>query len=161
MGSSTGLLAYARGALPLVVLGQEAGGKAGRMRPGWIGGILHTLGPMDPPEVGPRRSPGLSGPEVHGLVHPVIPRGRPCALFPARPGLRYRCSRLYTTTSWGGAGWLRHGVGSRGPSVLGWVPRPGGRVLGWVLTWGLSWDGYPDLGSRLPLGGGSRSRSRR
>ena len=36
---------------------------------------------------------------------------------------------------------------------VGWVPRPGGRVLGWVLTWGLSWDGYPDLGSRLPLGG--------
>ena len=32
-------------------------------------------------------------------------------------------------------------------------PDLGGRVLGWVLTWGLSWDGYPDLGSRLPLGG--------
>ena len=40
---------------------------------------------MAPPEVGPRRSPGLSGPEeVHGLVHPVIPSGRPCALFPAK-----------------------------------------------------------------------------
>ena len=48
MGSSTGLLAYARGALPLVVLGQEAGGKAGRMRPGGLGGILHTLDTYGP-----------------------------------------------------------------------------------------------------------------
>ena len=100
---------------------------------------------MDPPYGGPKGSPGLSGPEVHGLVHPVIPSGRPGALFPARRGLRYRCSRLYTTTSWealsGYASWMG-------------TPTWGGRVLGWVLTWGLSWDGYPDLGSRLPLGVG-------
>ena len=49
---------------------------------------------MDPPYGGPKGSPGLSGPEVHGLVHPVIPSGRPCALFPARRGLRY-CVRSY------------------------------------------------------------------
>ena len=38
-----------RGALPLVPLGQAVAGKAGRMRPRGLGGILHTLGPMDPP----------------------------------------------------------------------------------------------------------------
>ena len=57
---------------------------------------------MDPPYGGPIRSPGLSGPEVHGLVHPVIPSGRPCALFPAK---RY-CVRSYILPLRGGLVWL-------------------------------------------------------
>ena len=86
----------------------------------------------------------LSGPEVHGLVHPVIPSGRLCALFPAFLGLRYRCSRLYTTTSWGGSVWLCQlgrvpgtlcpGMGTPTwgvASYLGWVPRPGGSRSYW------------------------------
>ena len=103
--------------------------------------------PMDPPEVGPRRSPGLSGHvKVHGLVHPVIPSGRLCALFPAFLGLRY-CVRSYILPLRGEAlSGYASWVGSRGPSVLGWVPRPGGsRPI---------WDGYPDLGVAFLLGVG-------
>ena len=37
-----------RGALPLVPVGQEAGDKAEEMRPGGLGGILHTLDPYGP-----------------------------------------------------------------------------------------------------------------
>ena len=99
---------------------------------------------MGPPEVGPRRSPGLSGPEVHGLVHPVIPSGRPCALFPARRGLRYRSSRLYTTTPWEALSGYASWVGSRGPSVLSWdeVPDLGGRAfLVGVFLCGVVWGG--------------------
>ena len=89
---------------------------------------------MDPPYGGPIRSPGLSGPEVHGLVHPVIPSGRPGALFPARRGLRYRSSRLYTTTPWEALSGYASWVGSWGPSVLG-------RVLGTLVL-----SEVPDLG---------------
>ena len=49
MRSSTELLACATGRSAVSAIGQEAGGKAEEVRPGWIGGILHTLGPMDPP----------------------------------------------------------------------------------------------------------------
>ena len=75
---------------------------------------------MDPPEVGPRRSPGLSGPEVHGLVHPVIPSGRPCALFPARRGEEVLRPQLYTTTSWGGSVWLCQLDGYPDLGVVSW-----------------------------------------
>ena len=92
---------------------------------------------MDPPYGGPRRSPGLSGPEVHGLVHPVIPSGRPCALFPARRGLRYRSSRLYTTTPWealsGYASWMGTPTWGR-RSYRDEVPDLGGRAF---LVWSL------------------------
>ena len=141
MGSSTELLACAtwRPAVSGIragTAGQQVRRRGGgaRMDRGYppYPGILWT-----PPYGGPIWSPGLSGPEVHGLVHPGIPSGRPCALFPAFLGLRYRCPRLYTTTSWGGASWLCQLGGSRGPSVLGWV-------LGWDLGWG-------------PRPGGSRS----
>ena len=37
-----------RGALPLVPLGQGAGGKAEKRRSGRVGGILHTLDPYGP-----------------------------------------------------------------------------------------------------------------
>jgi hypothetical protein len=60
---------------------------------------------MDPPEVGPIWYPGMPGPEeVHGLVHPVIPSGRPCALLPARQGLRYYCVAIYYHSVVGSSG---------------------------------------------------------
>ena len=109
---------------------------------------------MDPPEVGPRRSPGLSGPEVHGLVHPVIPSGRPCALFPALPPVKVLRPQLYTTTSWEALSGYASWVGSWGPSswdgypdlgvasYLGWGPRPGGRAfLVGVFLCGVVWGG--------------------
>ena len=46
------------------------------------------------------------------------------------------------------------GGGSRGPSVLGWGPDLGGRVLGWLLGWG------PDLGGSRPIWGGCREEGR-
>ena len=93
----------------------------------------------------------LSGPEVHGLVHPVIPSGRLCALFPAFLQSKVLLAQLYTTTSWEALSGYASWVGSRGPSVLGWVPRPGGRVLSGMGT---------RPGGRAPCGGGCRRRWR-
>ena len=80
--------------------------------------------------------------EVHGLVHPVIPSGRPGALFPAKPGEEVLRPQLYTTTSWGGSVWL---------CQLGRVP---GTLCPWMgpETPPPVWNGDPDLGSRVPCG---------
>ena len=74
----------------------------------------HPWDPMDPPEVGPIRYPGMPGRvEVQGLCHPVIPSGRPCALFPAK---RY-CVRSYILPLRGGlpgyASWCALGTLAR------------------------------------------------
>ena len=71
---------------------------------------------------------------VHGLDHPVIPSGRPCALLPARRGEEVLRPQLYTTTSWEALSGYASWVGSWGPSSY------------------LSWDEVPDLGSRVPCG---------
>ena len=108
---------------------------------------------MAPPEVGPKGSPGLSGPEVHGLVHPGIPSGRLCVLFPAFLGLRYRCSRLYTTTSWEALSGYARWEGPGDPPSLDGYPDLG------VVSWDGSWDGDPTWGSR-PIWGGCREEGR-
>ena len=89
---------------------------------------------------------------VHGLVHPVIPSGRLCALFPAFLGLRYRCSRLYTTTSWEALSGYASWEGPGDPlSLEGGTLPPGGGVV--------SWDGVPRPGGvALPIGGWGRRR---
>ena len=59
MRSSTGLLACAT--WRPAVSGVRQGTAEQKVR--WDEASLHPWDPMDPPEVGPRRSPGLSGPE--------------------------------------------------------------------------------------------------
>ena len=80
----------------------------------------------------------LSGPEVHGLVHPVIPSGRLCALFPAFLQSKVLLAQLYTTTSWEALSGYASWVGSRDPLSLDGYPDLGGRVLSGMgtPTWG-------------------------